>query len=597
MADFIDDILAKLSGRAEKSNLAAQLIAQQADAPRGDAQSSAGNIGGAQFTSSRSSSGKIAPSRNDLEAASLSNLDAMMMALQTTPVSQPLPIASTPVTTDVSNAKGFLTDLQAAYPDQKVDMTVNADGSISGSFIGGVHMSAALPKEVAQSRKQQFESGVSLLKQSLESSTDPAEKINIAIKLNQMVTEQSVFNYNEYKSQAELQSGVPDLIKAIELIRQQEATAPNRPSNGMPSDQRLALIKQLGAARQDARQYTEELMKGDTGIAQATALAKATLSQFAALDDIDRLTATKEKKQTEEIFKQEQLQNPQRLNRIGAIMLGNPSPDDKGREAIADRIAKGKLKLSDWEEALSAASTDNLHSMLFDSKVSTNPKMSTQIKSVLLSDEIAKTGDKPLAEAHMKILDTVLKLDLDQLLEKQGIKSNPDMDSIIIAYQVQKKAGSQVSTANVGKTNKEKQDAGTELEKKARIQILQQVSTDLFGGNVRGWNGVIKSDPSAQAILSQIPIEQDVTAKDFITRLMTAKDGKTIKQKSDIARQLVASAAVSAQGSAVLPVPSAESFILWADRAAAQAIAGRGSYAPIYDAQIAAARQNLFGSN
>ena len=152
-------------------------------------------------------------------------LDNTLLSLTTNNPTNPLPAAiknntpTVPLPNEaefnlVEQAKIYERDLQKAYPDQKIKVSVNADGSISAEHSGRPFSAPTFANPNFQ--PEQAASGLDMLKDQLVKATTNEEKLNIALSIKRLAQDQQVSNYNKYKQQAEAKFGIPDLEMAID---------------------------------------------------------------------------------------------------------------------------------------------------------------------------------------------------------------------------------------------------------------------------------------------------------------------------------------------------------------------------------------------
>lgn len=501
-------------------------------------------------------------------------LDAILQKLVTPGVSaEPLPSAiKKPANKDVplqEQVKAYEKKLQAAYPDQKITVTLDpVTGAISGDIADaprGQPTFATPNFDIKQSS-----AGFDLYKDQLAKATTSEEKLNIAMNLKRLVQDTMTFNYNKYSQQASEQFGITDLLMSIEQYKKIEATDPNRPPGAIMSDQRQALYEQLAQARIAAREQTKELMSKDQVVNQANNLADSILNQFKLADDVLRLNEMDAAKAAQKQMKVELLQDPARLNRIAAATTGSIKPDDATRDRIATQMSTGKLKLDPFTEVLSKASQDQLITTILDPKVTPIDKQ--KIRNILISDEIAATGDEAKAKENIKLLDSVLNAKLDDPNNiGLNLLANPELQGAINKRnKILADKAKMYRTENTPAGVQKEERAGIDIE--TRKQLLQIISNDRFNSDVYGWKGLIQANPTAMAVLAAGDRTKPMDSRSFITNFMNYNDGKNISEKVAVVRELIATAATAAQTGSVLPNPNPQSMSLLADRIAVASI-------------------------
>ena len=518
----------------------------------------------------RSSSGKIG-------VAATPELDAVLLSLATSNPTQPLPTVPGPAgTTVVPSAAQQVADykakLQAAYPDQAINIQLDPKtGKITGEM-GGMGKGPAVTT-IPNYDPTKVASGIDLIKAQLaKPDITDSEKLDLAVKLKVMAADQATHNYNKYVKQADLRFGVTDIEAAIASVKQAEAMDPRNPGNGMPSNERMALLTTLGQTRAYATQYVNELVHGDSTVNEAKNLADSIIATFNLADNKIKLDELKVNEQMKVQQKTELLANPRLLTRLIGVN-GGTDFGDAARSIAADSVVRGKAKIDDFTKSMISADPTELYNNFFDPTLS--PDKRQKIKNILRADEVVNTGDPALAARRLEILDRVMTANLDNPMgEAANVLGEQYKPQVSDALKARKGAIDKEAAASRlnPKSNKEKDAERARIDIETKKKLLGIMATEDFNGNVFQWKGVIQSDPTAVALLSKADKSKPMSAAEFITSYINMNSGKSLKEKSNALRGMVETAVGAVQNGAILPPPKADSMLLLLDKIAVQSL-------------------------
>ncbi len=469
----------------------------------------------------------------------------------------------------------LLASFQAAYPDMTFETFTDDEGrrgirslqkAQSPSPIG-----ASLPAGYSPILADQ---GLRDLQAALENAQDDEERFSIATKLNTLVQTQKAFRYTQYKQRSESEFGVPELESAIENVRQAELRSPFNPGNGMPSQQRLALIEQLGVARSRAGQRIGEFMQTDTALVGAENLAKGTIAEIEGRMKLAGMTEILNERRAKKAAREAAISsmNPSFVQSASVLAQGKLLADDKELGAFAASIYDGKVKLTETQRAIANADDDSLLNFYYTAK---NPKDKQLVLNVLDARERIATGNEEEAKRNMQLFKTISGLDLN---DQKDPRITPQMKERWKQLQTQVVAQAAAS----GKSKDEMLAAGANA---LRRELMAQAVKASFYSDVSNWDGLIKADESSKVIIQQAKKEgiKALSFKDFVDRYLDFNDGKSLQDKSKNLQAALISGISAMPNSAVLPIPSQESLQLEAQALIAQRVSRR-----LWDPRMAA---------
>ena len=505
----------------------------------------------------------------------MSELDDTLLALTTAGATAPLPasLASNPFVPVESSGKSTLfTNVE--------DVAINAEAA--GQKVVRLGNTKAKPADVKETpidtqikanpniSSSPDYSALNALQLRLANAVGD-EKIDLAFQLKTMAQSQAMDDYGKFVKQAEARFSIPDIEANIRTLTEMENVDPNRPP-GVMSDQRKAALNMLGTARIQSRQYTEELMKGNTTIQKAILQAESVISSFKLDDDKMRLNEGKAEQAWQKAQKVEYLSNPKMLNRIIAMQTGNPNASAEMRDATATKLAvKNDPKLLEFANL----DKNSIYEMLLDPKYKDVDK--GRLKNMLIADEVGITGNVVKAQERMKLIDTVisdgLKLNADKLADL-GISVPKSAEADVTAEMNKYKAQVKTETGPASlKSSAEKNTAVGTISAVAKRKILEILTLNDFKENVNNWQGLIQSDPTATAIMAKVDKSKPYNMNAFIADYLNIKDDKTLPQKAEALRQIVSSGVGANNKGSLLPELNPESIVMAIDRLAAASVA------------------------
>lgn len=469
-------------------------------------------------------------------------------------------------TGDVDQGR-LLASFQAAYPDLNFETFNDQEGRSGIRSLPKLKGASAIGHVVPDGYSPQLASqGLKDLQAALENSKDDEERFTIATKLNTLVQTQKAFSFTKYKDRAEREFGVPEIETAIEQIRQAELRSPFNPGNGMPSQQRMALIEQLGVARTRAGQRIGEYMQTDTSLIGAENLAKGTIAEIQGRAQLAGRQELLDERRAKKDAREAAISslNPTFVNSVSVLRNGRNLESGADLSAFAAQIVDGKIRLTDTERAIATASDENLVDFYLTAKA---PKDRQTILSVLDAREKAVTLDDKQAKRNMDLFKAITALDLS---DTKNPMVTPQM------REKWKRLQSEV-TANAAATGKSKDEMLATGANALRRELMAQAVKASFYSDVRNWEGVIKSDDLAKGIMRQTQIEGQkiVSFKDFVDRYLDTEDGRNLQEKSKSLQAALVSSVTALPPSAVLPIPSQESLMLEAQQLIASRVMRR----------------------
>jgi hypothetical protein len=504
----------------------------------------------------------------------MSEFDDTLLALTTAGATAPLPAALNPFAPVQPSGKSTLfTNVEDAA----------IDAETAGQKVVRLNSGKAKPKDIKEtSIDTQIKSNPNIsstadytalndLQQRLANAVGD-EKIDLAFQLKTMAQSQARDDYGKFVKQAETRFGIPDIEANIRTLTEMENVDPNRPP-GVMSDQRKVALNMLGTARIQSRQYTEELMKGNTSIQKAILHAESVLASFKLDDDKIRLGDARAEQAYRAAQKIDFLSNPKMLNRIITMQTGNPQASQEMREATATRLAiKADPKLLE----LANLDKNSIYELLLDPKYKDVDK--GKLKNMLIADEVGITGSVERAQARMKLIDTVIsdsfKLDSDKL-EGLGIPipKNAEADVLSVTKRYKDSVKEVTEGQNIRKSDAEKNQTIGTLSAIAKREILKILTLNDFKENVNSWQGLIQSDPTASALIAKADKSRPYNMDAFIADYLNTKDDKTLPQKAEMLRQIVSSGVGANNKGSLLPELNPESIVMAIDKLAAATIA------------------------
>jgi hypothetical protein len=405
----------------------------------------------------------------------------------------------------------------------------------------------------------------------LEKATTEEEKFSTAVRLNAAVQTQKAYRFGEFKGRAEAEYGIPDLMNAIERIKQAEAASPHNPGNGIPSKQRMDMMITLIGARTAAANRVKDFMDSDPSLSAAENLAKATITELEGKMRLEQRGELLDEKKRKRLERESLITSyePNYVNNVQILKYGklDPTRDLDVRNQLAD----GKIKLSETERMLATASDDTLTNLYSRSK---DIKDKAMVLTLLEAKEEQITGDKAQAKRNIGFYKAVMDSDL-------GDQKNPFMTP---AMRARWKQASSEATAQTALSSKSKDEAMSERSTALKREMLAEGVKAAFFGDVSTWQGLFKSDEVAQAILRGANDKKEkLTTTAFVDRYLAYNDGKPLEQKSKAIQAIMTSAAAAVGRSHVLPIPSEESIKMEAQRITAATMLRRSSIGSFID--------------
>jgi len=407
----------------------------------------------------------------------------------------------------------------------------------------------------------------------INTATLEEDKLDYAFKLKNMAQEQALIDYNKFAKQAEARFSVPDLEGSIDLITKQELVDPNRPA-GAISDQRLALLGQLGKARAESRLYVADLVRGNIEVNKAMVLADSIVAGFKLSDDKIALRA----KQEEETYKQQRklelLADTKFLDRVNALTTGSISPTQMSRERIATQIALNPKSLDSKTEQLAKMSKDDLYSLLFMPDIKDQDKSS--IKNALMAEEVTITGNAEKAKKSMKVVEAVLNLNFDEQKLTDIIAQFPAAAKNEVGLLVNEHKKARGVKAGAGKRENlaAKDIANTLLafDVDAKRKLIRIVSTAVFSEDVKAWQGLIQADETAIGLIAKADKSKPYNAPQFVADYINSGQKNALNERVVKLRNMVNTASIAYDNGSILPPMNPASLEIMIDRMALTAI-------------------------
>lgn len=462
-------------------------------------------------------------------------------------------IAKTGATKD-ENAE-LLSVFSAAFPDQDFKVTdfngqkgIESKPKLVRSPEAGADVPAGYSIRLA-------EQGIKDLQVALEAAKTDEERFTIATRLNASVQTQKAYKFGEAKRRSEAEYGVPELEMAINQVKNAERLSPFNPGTGMPSAQRMVLIQQLGVARTHAAARVQEIIGSDPAIAHAENLAKGTISEIQGRTVLEgraeRLDSERMRKQARSAAVASM--DPIFLESVAALtQRSDTSP--AGLITLAEQIYDKKMILNDFDATIAKATNENLTAMFPLVKA---PKDREKILQVLQRREELATGNKEEAAKNMKIFSTVMGKNLDS--------ADPQIPSEL--RNRYKKAQAELTARSATMHKDERDMASASSGAGFKRELLGEIVKQAFYFDVDSWNGLVKSDGVAKNILHKSRQDKKtLNLTRFSDEYLSHNDGRSLIDKGKALQAIIMSATESLPRSAILPIPSAESFQLEAQR-------------------------------
>lgn len=393
--------------------------------------------------------------------------------------------------------------------------------------------------------------GITEMQTALEAEPDELKRLEISTKLLAMVNTQKAHNFNTYKSRAEAEFGVADLITAADRVKQAEMSSPHNPQTGMPSLQRLQLLETLGVARQRAANRVKELADNDITLAGAENLAKATILSVEKGALAENRRAIIEDRDSKRYAREAAISSmePALIQNISILRNAQAQPDDAARQAIAAGLYDGKIKLTEFERAIVTANPESLRGLYLLEK---DPKKREQVLQLLSAKEEAASEDPIQAKRNMDLFRKVYSVDpSDQTQTRDPAFSDRvrrDNQNLLVRYP----------------DKKARDEVGAQNRVAFQNEHLANVVNQAFQSDVSTWGGLVQSDETAKNALSRMrkTNPNDMGLRRFISTYLAETDGKDLATKSKSLQAVISSAFGAFPRSVVLPIPSEESLML-----------------------------------
>lgn len=395
------------------------------------------------------------------------------------------------------------------------------------------------------------EQGVKDIQAALEAEKDPKKKFEIASRLSIAVASLKAHRFADFKRRAEAEFGIPELEMAHQRIYQAELTNPNNPGTGMPSMQRMALIESLGVQRVRAANRIQEMLAHDVTIASAEALAKGTMDGIRGSAQLENLFEGIDLKQQRKDTRESTIRNyePAFLQSVSIIKHGKRTDDLYG---IGENIYDGKIKLNKVEEFLVGANPDSLKEFYVKSN---NPKDRELALKLLQSHEEDVVGNKEVAQRNVNLFRTI---------SDKNLSNNADVE--IPAHIKRKYKQADVEAAGkAAASGRSKDEMLDESSRALKREMLTELTKQAIYKDVNQWNGLIRSDETAQAVI-RANGNKPMNLQKFADAYMAYKDNRSFADKGKAFNAIITSATESIPRSIILPIPSAESIQLEAQR-------------------------------
>jgi len=452
-----------------------------------------------------------------------------------------------------ANPSARATQLQSTFSQTVADLEYHTFEEFPGKvFAKERKKSVPAPTPVPNGYSPALaQKGIEDLTTALEKATTDKDKLDIALKLSVAVNTQKAYKFDDYKRRAEAEYGVPDILNSIEHIKRAEMTSPSNPGTGVPSRERMDLITSLGAARTHAAQRIREFMATDSDLARAESLAHATIEGIKIGSTIDARQSVADERR----MKRDALElaissvDPNYVAGVAIVKHGNADPSPDQRRAIAEGLVTNKLHLSPIENAVANANPEALKTIYFGARDVKEKELAFR---VMAERERAAVGDKQ-AETNMKLFKMVSDKDMSKIADEPQIA------------QKYRKRISEINATMAGAGNKEKEAEILRAKHGIQQEYLGSLVQRAFYSDVNNWNGLIKSDDTAKAVLLQSQRDKKpISANEFIGKYLNYNDGKRMDQKSMSLQAIITSGFEAIPRSVVLPVPSPESALLQA---------------------------------
>lgn len=443
---------------------------------------------------------------------------------------------------------------ESAYPDLLFNIETTGDNvriTSSPREKNNVSSSALVPSGFSPKLAS---AGIADLQASLEKATTDKEKLEIAFKLKAMVATTKSVKFQEYKSRAEAEFGIPDILLSIDNIKRAEMLSSNNPGNGMPSRERLALISSLGVARTHAANRIKEMSDNDTAFAAAENLADATISALRIGSVLDERQARQDARDEKAYAREAAIVSlqPEFLTGISTVRFNNPAPDQKTMRSIAEQLVDGKLRLSETEKVLAGADADSLKGLYVGLK---DPKEKEMAFRLIEAKELALNPDKTQAKLNVQLFKEIFAKDLTNLKDAPGISKR------------YKQRVQEISIQMAGASTREKDQEMQRMGVAIRNEYLGEIVKREFNRDISRWGGLIQSDETAKAIMLQHRGDKvPLSITRFIDEYNAYNDGKDKGKKSQAIQAIIVSAVEALPRSVVLPIMSPESALLEAQR-------------------------------
>lgn len=484
------------------------------------------------------------------------DLNDELLKLTTGPQKQPgfIEITKTTEFQEPDSGENLLRIFQEAFPDTDFVLTAEeGKPRITG-------MRKQIPPDATKTVPDGFDPnlatrGIKEMTAALESAATDEDRLKVATRLLAMINTQKAYNFESYKTRAEAELGVPDLVNAIERVRQAEIGSPYNPQTGMPSQQRLTLLETLGVARSRAANRVKELLETDVSLVQSENLAKATIIEMEKGSLLAGRELLREERESKRIAKETAIgsMNPEFIQNISILRNANSKPGETERRAIAEGLYDGKIKLTETERLLANATPDSIKAFYLVEK---DQKKKEQALQLLAAKEAASVGDEAQAKRNMDLFRRVYATDVADLTQTR--------DPALSARVRQKSQQNIVAYPDT----KTRNEVNAQDRVAFQNEYLTRIVNDAFQNDVSQWQGVVQSDDTAKAVIKQMrakdPKKMDM--RRFISEYLNYNDGKPLSDKSKALQAITSSALGAFPTSVILPIPSEESVMLQTQR-------------------------------
>lgn len=512
------------------------------------------------------------------------------IAAQNQGMSMPFSAASMQIAktgaTEADNAH-LLSVFRQAFPDMDFEVS-NVEGSpgivSKPKLVGATNSGQRVPEGYSVALAEQ---GIKDLQAALEKETDDEKKFSMATRLQIMAQTHKAYRFQEYKQRAENEFNVPELERSIAAIHQSELASPHNPRNGMPSQQRYSMMETLGVQRQRAASRISEMLAMDPTINAAEALAKGTILEMEGKLRFAGKKEAVDAKKAQNDAREALISSydPHFLENVSIMTRGKVVDDLR---TIAEGLVDKKIVPSREQLMLAGANDEAIKNFYIGTKDLKEKEMALR----LLEEREKKIAGPEQAARNIKLFRTLSE---KNLANEGDLSISPDIK------RRYKQAQTEV-TAQAAASGRSKDEMMAERTVGLKREMLSEVTRNAFYNDVAAWNGLIRSDATAQAIMKQFENGFDtekfgkyksldpkkspqdtLNVNRFIDLYLNYNDGRSMADKNKALQAIITSSSEALPKSAILPIPTPESIMLETQAMVARAMMNQQRYTTPYN--------------